>query len=93
MAKTALVSFVLGAAVTAAAFMLNPTPEQHRARMKEAFAQSSPLAGTLGVGAIAAFASTYHTLGVASYTTANDRLRSIGALGMVLVLPYVVTPK
>jgi hypothetical protein len=30
--------------------------------------------------------STYHSLGVASYTTVRDRTLSFGALGMVFVL-------
>lgn len=85
MARTALVSAVLAAAVTAAAFVLNPSPEQHRTKIKEAIAERSPLAGALGIGALTAFTSTYHPLGVASYTTVNERVVSVGALGMVFV--------
>jgi len=86
MAKAALISAVLASAVTAAAFLLNPSPEQHRAQIREAIAQRSPLAGALGVGVFTAFTSTYHSLGVASYTTVNERTVSIGAFGMVHVL-------
>jgi hypothetical protein len=86
MARTAAISAVAAAAVTAAAFLFNPSPEQHRARIKEAIAERSPLAGALGVGALTAFTSTYHPLGVASYTTVNERTVSVGALGMVYVL-------
>ena len=39
-----------------------------------------------GVGALAAFASNYHSLGVASYTQAGDRTLSVGAFGLVFVL-------
>ena len=38
------------------------------------------------MGALTAFASTYHSLGVASYTTVNERVASVGALGLVYVL-------
>jgi hypothetical protein len=86
MTKAAVVSAVVAAAVTAAAFLLNPTPEQHRTRIKEAIAERSPLAGALGIGALTAFTSTYHPLGVASYTTVTDRTVSVGAFGMVFVL-------
>ena len=86
MARAAIVSAVVAAAVTAAAFVLNPTPEQHRERIRQAVAERSPLAGALGMGALTAFASTYHPLGVASYTTVNDRTVSVGVLGMVFVL-------
>lgn len=86
MAKAAVVSAVVAAAVTAAAFVLNPSPEQHRAKIREAIAERSPLSGALGIGALTAFASTYHSLGVASYTTVNERTASLGALGMVFVL-------
>ena len=86
MLKTQWTSVALGAAVVAAAVASNPTPERHRDKIRQAVAQRSPLAGALGVGALAAFVSTYHSLGVASYTTVKDRTLSIGLLGMVFVL-------
>jgi hypothetical protein len=86
MAKAILVTAVIAVAVTAAAFLLNPSPEQHRAKIKEDIAERSPIAGALGLGALTAFTSTYHPLGVASYTTVNDRTVAVGALGMVFVL-------
>lgn len=86
MAKASVVSAAVAAAVTAAAFVLNPSPEQHRARIKAAIAERSPLAGVLGLGALTAFTSTYHPLGVASYTTVDGRTVSVGAFGMVFVL-------
>lgn len=86
MARTALVSAIVAATLTAAAFLLNPSPEQHRAKIKEAIAERSPVAGALGIGALTAFTSTYHPLGVASYTTVNDRTVSVGAFGLVVVL-------
>ena len=72
--------------VLALAAVLNPSPERHRASIKESIGQRSPIARVLGVGSLAAFASNYHSLGVASYTTAGDRTLSVGALGMVFVL-------
>ena len=86
MARNALVYAAVGATLTAALFLLNPSADQHRSRIQEAVAERSPLAGVLGVGALAAFTSTYHPLGVASYTTVNGRTLSVGALGMVFVL-------
>ena len=74
------------AALVVLAFLLNPSPDRHRARIKQAVGERSLLAGALGLGSLAAFASTYHSLGVASYTTAGDRTLSVGALGMVVVL-------
>jgi hypothetical protein len=76
----ALTAVVLGAAV-----LLNPSPERHRQRIKEAVAQRSPLAGALGIGALTAFTSTYHSFGIASYTEGGDRVLSYGFLGMVFV--------
>jgi len=72
--------------VLVAAFVLNPSPERHRARIKESVGERSPVARVLGVGSLAAFASNYHSVGVASYTTAGDRTLSVGAFGMVWVL-------
>ncbi len=86
MARTVVVSAVAAAAVTAAAFVLNPSAERHRAKIKATLAERSPVAAALGIGALTAFASTYHPLGVISYTTVNDKTLSIGALGMVVVL-------
>ena len=86
MAKPVFLTAVVTVTVTAAAFLLNPSAEQHRARIKEAIAERSPIAGALGIGALTAFTSTYHPLGVASYTTANGKTVSVGALGVVYVL-------
>ncbi|MBI5276890.1 MAG: hypothetical protein HY854_10555 [Burkholderiales bacterium] len=71
--------------VLALAVLLNPSPERHRAKIKEAIAARSPVAGALGLGALAAFASNYHSVGVASYTQAGDKTLSWGAFGMVFV--------
>ena len=80
-----LLSAGIGAAVVALAFVLNPTPEQHRAKIKAAISERSVVAKAFGVGALTAFVSTYSSLGVASYTTVNGRTVSIGALGVVYV--------
>ncbi|MCK6433039.1 MAG: hypothetical protein HUU30_18400 [Burkholderiaceae bacterium] len=81
-----LTAIVATAAVTAGAAVFNPTPEQHRARIKQAIAERSPIAGALGVGALTAFVSSYHSMGVASYTTVDGKTVSVGAFGMVFVL-------
>ena len=86
MLKTPLVTAIVAAALVALAFVLNPSPEQHRAKIKEAITQRSPIAGLFGVGALTAFTSNYHPLGVASYTTVNGRTVSVGAFGAVFVL-------
>jgi hypothetical protein len=85
MTKTPLVSLAALAALVLLAFATNPSPERHREKIKAAISERSPLAGALGLGALTAFTSTYHPLGVASYTTVNDRTVSIGAFGMVFV--------
>jgi hypothetical protein len=86
MSRSVIVSAIVASALTAAAFVFNPTPDQHRARIRQAVAERSPLAGALGVGALTAFVTTYHPLGVASYTTLNDRTVSVGAFGVVVVV-------
>jgi hypothetical protein len=84
--KSSLVAALIGGAIVALAFVLNPSPDQHRAKIKEAIAERNQLAGMFGLGTLAAMASTYHPLGVASYTTVNDRVISVGALGMVFFI-------
>jgi hypothetical protein len=85
MLKRTVVPFAVTGAALALAFLLNPSPERHRVKIKEEIAERSPIAKALGVGSLAAFASSYHSLGVASYTTAGDRTLSVGFLGMVFV--------
>jgi hypothetical protein len=84
--KGAILIAITAASVTAAGFLLNPSPERHRDRIRSAVEERSPLAGALGVGALRAFVSEYHSLGVASYTTVGEETVSIGALGLVFVL-------
>lgn len=86
MSNRTLSSIAIAASVIAVAALTNPSPDRHREKISQAIADRSPLAGALGVGALTAFASTYHPLGVASYTTASGRTQSIGFLGMVFVL-------
>ena len=83
--KKAAVSAAAVAVVLALAVVLNPSPEKHRDGIRAAVGERSPLAGALGLGALAAFVSNYHSLGVASYTTVNGRTASVGVLGMVFV--------
>lgn len=86
MAKTALISAVVSGCLVAAAFVLNPDADAHREAIKSAVGERNQLAGMLGLGALAALTSTYHPLGVASYTTVNGKTASWGAFGMVFVL-------
>jgi hypothetical protein len=87
MSKNFTITVAALAAFLALAFVLNPSPDRHRAKIKEAIAQRSPLAGAIGLGSLAAFASTYHSIGLASYTTAGDRTLSWGAFGVVVIAP------
>lgn len=87
MAKASVVSALLTAAVFVGAIALNPSADQHRERIKQATAERHPIAGAFGLGELTAFVSSYHSWGVLSYTTTGqDRLLTVGALGMVYVL-------
>jgi hypothetical protein len=68
-----------------AAVALNPGAEAHRARLKAAVGERNQLAGLLGVGHLAAFASTYHSVGLGSYTTLDGKVVTLGAFGFVFV--------
>lgn len=81
----ALVSALITAAAFVAAIAMNPSPEAHRDKIRQVTAERNPVAGALGFGALKAFASNYHSLGVASYTTANGRVVSWGLFGIVFV--------
>jgi hypothetical protein len=85
--KSGLIKILAGfAAVLALAVVSNPSPEKHRETIREAVSERSPLQALLGVGKLTAFVSNYHSLAVASYTTVNDKVVSIGAFGMVFVV-------
>lgn len=86
MAKNVVVSTIVSLITVALAFALNPSAEKHREEISKAMANRSPLAAMLGLGALTAFVSTYHPIGVASYTTVNDRLVSVGAFGVVVFI-------
>lgn len=84
--RTLTRTLVVLALVLMAAFFLNPTADQHRARIRAAMAENSPLASALGAGALKAFATRYRSVGVASYTKVAERTASVGAFGVVVVL-------
>jgi hypothetical protein len=86
MPRPSLVAITVIAVLVAVAALTNPSAERHREQIKAAVAERSPLAGVLGIGALTAFTSTYHPLGIASYATVNGRTVSVGAFGMVFVL-------
>ncbi|KIF83471.1 hypothetical protein [Noviherbaspirillum autotrophicum] len=79
-------TYLVVAAAVALALLLNPSPDRHRTTITQAMAERSPLAGVLGIGAVTAFVSTYHSLGVASYTEVDGRLITLGAFGGVFLV-------
>lgn len=79
-------TIIIVAVLVVLAFALNPSAERHREKISTAVAERNPIAGLFGAGAITALASGYYSLGVASYTKANDRVVSVGFMGMVFVL-------
>jgi hypothetical protein len=81
-----LVPLVVAGAVLALAYVLNPSPERHRAEIRQAVGERHAIARVLKLGSVAALASRYHSIGLASYTTAGERMMSIGALGIVHVM-------
>ena len=86
MAKSVTVSLIVTAGVIALAFPLNPSPEKHREKIKQVIAERSQVERLLGIGHLTSFVSQYHSLGIGSYTTVNDKITSTGAFGMVFVL-------
>lgn len=79
-------TFVVLAVLLGAAALLNPTPEQHRDAIRRTIAERSTLERIFGVGVLTAFASSYRSLGVGSYTVVNGRVVSVGAFGFVHVV-------
>ncbi len=84
MLKRAIISVIAVVVVVGLAIAFNPSPERHREKIKEAIAERSQLEGLLGIGPLTAFVSSYHSLGIASYTVVNDRTITVGAFGVVV---------
>ncbi|MBS1159417.1 MAG: hypothetical protein H6R15_1836 [Proteobacteria bacterium] len=78
-------SLLIAAGAVVLAVVLNPSPEKHREKIKEVIAERSQLERFLGLGQLTSFASRYHSFGLGSYTTVDDKLTSIGAFGLVFV--------
>jgi len=78
-------TLIVAVAVLALAFLLNPSADKHREKITAAVAERSQLERLLGIGQLTSFASRYHSLGVASYTTVGDEVVSVGAFGLVVV--------
>ena len=85
MTKSATMLIII-AATLALAFVLNPSPDKHREKIKQVIAERSQIERVLGIGQLTSFVSKYHSLGVASYTTVDDKITSTGIFGMVVVL-------
>lgn len=84
MRKAVTIVLVL-AVVLLAALALNPGPDKHRARIVEAMGERNAVVRALGIAKLTAFVSSYHSLGIASYTKVNGRTTSWGAFGLVVV--------
>lgn len=78
-------TLIVTVAAVILAVVLNPSADRHQEKIKEAIAERSQLEKLLGIGHLTSFASRYHSLGVASYTTVNDKVTSVGAFGIVFV--------
>jgi hypothetical protein len=83
--KSRVIPIAVAVAVVALAFALNPSAERHRSEIRQAVAERGAIQRVLGLGALTAFVSSYHSLGLASYTTAGERTLSVGAFGLVFV--------
>lgn len=78
-------SLLIAAGAVVLAVVLNPSPEKHRDKIKEVIAERSQLERFLGLGHLTSFAARYHSFGLGSYTTVDDKLTSVGAFGLVFV--------
>lgn len=85
MSRRPLTSVIIVIALLLLAFVTNPSPERHREKIKAEVANRSPIAGMLGMGSLEAFASSYHSIGIASYTKGREHVLSYGAFGIVFV--------
>ena len=81
-----LMSLVVVLMLVALAAVTNPSPDRHRAQLESTLSERSLLSKALNLGALAAFAANYHSLGVASYTKVNEKVATVGAFGLIYVV-------
>ena len=79
-----IAAFILSAVFIA--FVLNPSGEKHRAKIKENTANQSSLLGVIGVGQYKALVSRYNSYGVFSYTKIDDQIATVGFLGAIFMI-------
>lgn len=82
--KPAYIVFAI--AFLALSALLNPSADKHRDKITRSISERSQLESIFGVGQFTAFAARYESLGIASYTTVNGNVISVGALGMVFFI-------
>jgi hypothetical protein len=63
----------------------NPSQERHQQAIRDVIAHDHPIASLFGVGLITSSLSEYHSFGFFSYTTVDQDVVSIGAVGYVWV--------
>ncbi|MDE2600221.1 MAG: hypothetical protein KGL40_11430 [Rhodocyclaceae bacterium] len=85
MSKKSLLVIIAVLLALVVAMALNPSDAKHRSAIRDAVAQRSPIAGMLGIGSLKAMTVEYHSFGVVSYTSVDENVISVGALGMVHV--------
>lgn len=69
------------------AALLNPDKTKHDAAIRQQVKKQSPVASLLGGGRLASWIADYHSLAIASYTTIDGDVVTIGAFGIAVALP------
>ena len=63
----------------------NPSPDRHQQAIRDVITHDHPIASLFGLGRIASSLPEYHSFGFFSYTTLDQDVVSIGAVGYVWV--------
>jgi hypothetical protein len=73
---------VLG--VVAVAIVANPDKSRHDEVIRNRVADNHPIASLIGAGRLTSMMAQYHSIGVASYTTLDNQVATVGAFGIVV---------
>ena len=65
--------------------LTNPDKPKHDQAIQQTVKQRSPIASLFGAGRLASWAAEYHSVGIASYTTIDGQLATIGVFGIVVL--------
>jgi hypothetical protein len=82
--RSGLRDLLLLFAFLAIGVLANPDKAKHDQIIRQQVRNQSPIASIFGAGRLASWVADYHSIGIASYTTIDGKVVTMGAFGIVI---------